>query len=74
MKPGLECGMDAEKTGDELFLAMIETKPDFLSYDYDDVGTKYARYFFEAGDKHFPYGFLTGPLVFGSEDKIKTNL
>ena len=42
MKPGLECGMDAEKTGDELFLAMIETKPDFLSYDYDDVGTKYA--------------------------------
>jgi hypothetical protein len=71
MKPGLECGMDAAPTNDELFLTMIETKPDFLDFDYNDVGTVYARYFFETSD-HFPIGFLTGPLEFGGK-KIKTN-
>lgn len=71
MKPGLDCGMDAAPTADELFLTMIETKPDFLEYVYDDTATKYARYFFEASD-HFPMGFLTGPLTFGNKKQIKT--
>ena len=72
MKPGLECGMDASPTNDELFLTMIQTKPDFLDFDYDDVGTIYARYFFETSD-HFPKGFLTGPLIFNGRE-IKTRL
>lgn len=63
MKPGIECGMDAAPTNDELFLTMIETKPDFLDFAYNNDGTVFARYFFETDD-HFPKGYLTGPLTF----------
>jgi hypothetical protein len=70
MKPGIECGMDAAPTNDELFIAMIETKPDFLDFLYNDKGTMYARYLFETSD-HFPIGYLTGPLTFGKQS-IKT--
>lgn len=73
MKPGVECGMDAAPTNDELFLTMIETKPDFLDFDYNDKGTVFARYFFETSD-HFPVGFLTGPLAFGTGDKAEKNI
>ena len=72
MKPGVECGIDAAPTADELFLTMIETKPDFTDYDYDHEGTKYAREFFETSG-HFPVGFLTGPLAFGGDNDIKTS-
>lgn len=71
-KIGEPCGIDADKTHDDLFLEVLSVEPDWTKYAAESANTKRVKELFNKSSNHLPSGPITGPIDWDHVSFIKT--